>query len=168
MQAHRISSAEFVDVVSTQERIGASVVAGAMAGIIFGMIMVKWGAPMPAGRMMTLGRIVYGTPSVPAGWLFHLVLSGALGAVFGALIGTRDHGVPSGMGWGLVYGFVLWIVGGLVVMPLLAGVSAFAPLVIPALRDTALVSLVGHLAYGAILGVLVGIHSGIPLRPGSY
>jgi len=152
---------------SRQERIGAGVVAGAMAGIIFGMIMVEW-APLAPGRMMTLGHIVYGSPSVPAGWLFHLVLSGALGALFGWLIGGREYGLASGLGWGLVYGFALWIVGGLVVMPLLGGLPAFATVVRPALRETAVVSLLGHLAYGAILGVLVGIHSHIPLRPGSY
>ena len=45
-----------------------------------------------------------------------------------------------------------WILEGLVLMPILLGMSPFAPLMMPPMRMVAMGSLVGHLVYGVILG----------------
>jgi hypothetical protein len=47
---------------------------------------------------------------------------------------------------------VWWILGGLILMPVLLGMSAFAPLMMPPMRMVAMGSLIGHLIYGLILG----------------
>jgi hypothetical protein len=99
-----------------------------------------------------VGQIV-GSPTIGIGWLYHLFNSGFIGAIFGWLLGRRVHSYASGFGWRAAYGFVWWIIGGLVLLPILLGMPAFAPLMMPAMRMVAMGSLIGHLIYGLILGV---------------
>jgi hypothetical protein len=136
-------------------KLGASIAAGLIGGVVFGMMMQMMSAPTPDGGQMPViamvGQIV-GSPTVGAGWAYHLFNSGLIGAIFGWLVGGRVHGYAAAMGWGAVYGFVWWIVGGLVLMPVLLGMSPFAPLMMPPMRMVAMGSLVGHLIYGLVLG----------------
>jgi hypothetical protein len=136
-------------------RLGASVVGGLIAGVVFGTMMHVMMAPTPEGGEMPviamIGQIV-GSPTVNAGWLYHLFNSGVIGAIFGWLLGPRVHNYTSGLTWGAAYGFAWWILGGLVLMPILLGMPAFAPLTMPPMRVVAMGSLVGHLIYGLILG----------------
>jgi hypothetical protein len=136
-------------------RVGASVIAGLIGGIAFGLMMQMMTAPTPDGGQMPViamvGQIV-GSPTVGAGWLYHLFNSALIGAIFGWLLGDRVHGYTSALGWGALYGFAWWIVGGLILMPILLGMPAFAPLMMPPMRMVAAGSLVGHLIYGFILG----------------
>jgi hypothetical protein len=115
-------------------------------------------APMPSGGQVPviamIGQIITGSPDVTVGWLYHLFNSAVIGAIFGWLLGTRVHGYGSGLGWGAAYGFVWWILGGLILMPVLLGMGAFAPLLMPEMQMVAMGSLVGHLIYGLILGGL--------------
>jgi hypothetical protein len=113
-----------------------------------------------------VGQIV-GSPTVGAGWLYHLFNSALVGAIFGWLLGDRVvHGHASALGWGVVYGFAWWIVGGLVLMPILLGMPAFAPLMMPQMRMVAIGSLVGHLIYGWILGeAFAWLYNAVRQRP---
>jgi len=153
-------------------RVGASVVAGLVAGVVFGMMMQVMSAPTPDGGQMPMlamvGQIV-GSPTVGVGWLYHLFNSAVIGAIFGWLLGGRVHGYGSALGWGAAYGFGWWILGGLVLMPILLGMPAFAPLMMPPMRMVAMGSLMGHLIFGLILGALFvwlyrGAHFGAPAR----
>jgi hypothetical protein len=136
-------------------KIGASVVAGLIGGVVFGMMMHMMMAPTPDGGQMPImamiGQIV-GSPTVGVGWIYHLFNSAVIGAIFGWLLGDRVHGLVSALGWGAAYGFAWWILGGLILMPILLGMPAFAPLMMPPMRMVAMGSLVGHLIYGLILG----------------
>jgi hypothetical protein len=140
-----------------QSRIPASIVAGVLAGLVFGLMMHMMTAPTPDGQRMPViamvGQIV-GSPSVVVGWLYHLFNSAVIGGIFGWLLGTRIYGYGSGLGWGAAYGFVWWILGGLVLMPVMLGMPAFAPLMMPEMQMVAAGSLLGHLIYGLILGGL--------------
>lgn len=113
-------------------RIAASVFAGVIAGIVFGAMMHMMMAPTPEGGQMPviamIGQIV-GSPTVTAGWLYHLFNRAVIGAIFGWLLGTRVAEYGSGLGWGAAYGFAWWILGGLILMPVLLGMPAFAPLI---------------------------------------
>ena len=153
-------------------RIGASIVAGLIAGVVFGMMMQMMMAPTPDGGQMPMiamvGQIV-GSPTAGAGWLYHLFNSAVIGAIFGWLLGERVHGYGSAFGRGAAYGFVWWILGGLILMPILLGMPAFAPLMMPPMRMVAMGSLIGHLIYGLILGgafawLYRGVHYGAPAR----
>src|SRR3990170_8433730 len=136
-------------------RIGASVVAGLIGGVVFGLMMQMMSAPTPDGGQMPMlamvGQIV-GSPTVGAGWVYHLFNSAVIGAIFGWLLGDRAHGYGSALGWGAAYGFVWWIVGGLILMPMFLGMAPFAPLMMAPMRMVAMGSLIGHLIYRSILG----------------
>ena len=63
-------------------------------------------------------------------------------------------GMPGGgLRWGLLYGVFWWLAGTLVLMPVLLGMPAFAPLRTPMLTG-ALWSLVGYLLAGPLLGLV--------------
>lgn len=150
-------------------RISTAVVAGLMGGAVFGLMMQMMTAPTPDGGQMPViamvGQIV-GSPTVWAGWLYHLFNSAVIGAIFGWLLGDRLNGYASALSWGAVYGFAWWILGGLILMPVFLGMPAFAPLMMPPMRIVAMGSLVGHLIYGAILGVaFVWMYRGVHQRP---
>lgn len=136
-------------------RISASVVAGLIAGVVFGLMMQMMMAPTPeGGRMSVLAMVgqIVGSPTIAAGWLYHLFNSAVIGAMFGWLLGGRVHSYASGLGWGAAYGFAWWILGGLILMPVFLGMPAFAPLMMPEMQTVAIGSLLGHLVYGLLLG----------------
>ncbi len=138
-----------------KSRIVAGVAGGIIAGIVFGMMMTMMSAPTPDGGsmpMMGMVAMVVGSTSLVVGWLYHLFNSVVIGAIFGGVFGGRVRSYGSGLGLGAVYGFVWWILGGLILMPMMLGMSAFAPLMMPPMRMIAMASLVGHLIFGTILG----------------
>jgi hypothetical protein len=119
------------------------------------MMMQMMTAPMPDGGRMPMiamvGQII-GSPTVAGGWAYHLFNSIVIGGIFGWIFGSRASDYRRGLGWGAGYGLAWWILGGLVLMPLFLGMPPFAPLMMPPMRMVAMGSLVGHLAYGLILG----------------
>ena len=138
-----------------RSRIVPAVVAGLIAGVLFGLMMQMMSAPTPEGGrmpMMAMVAMVVRSHSLLVGWLYHLFNSAVIGAIFGWLLGNQVRGYASGLGWGAVYGFAWWILGALILMPILLGMPAFAPLRMPMMRPVAMGSLVGHLIFGLVLG----------------
>jgi xanthosine utilization system XapX-like protein len=137
-------------------RIGAGIVAGLVAGIAFGILMTLMSAPTPEGGqmpMMGMVAMVVGSQSLAVGWLYHLFNSAVIGGLFGLLAGGRlARATGAALAWGALYGFAWWVLGGLILMPVLLDMPAFAPLRMPPGRMVALGSLVGHLLFGFILG----------------
>jgi hypothetical protein len=134
-------------------RIIAGIVAGLIGGLVFGIMMQIMTAPTPdGGQMPVMGMVamVVGSTSLVVGWLYHLFNSAVIGAIFGWLLGSRIQGYGSGLVWGAVYGGVWWVLGALILMPILLGMPAFAPL--QAMPSVAIGSLIGHLIFGLILG----------------
>ncbi len=87
------------------------------------------------------------------GFVVHMVSSAIIGAGFAIVLGRFVSGTASGLGAGLAYGGAWWILGPLTLMPLLMGMglgvnwnAAAAAAMLP--------SLVGHLMYGSILGLV--------------
>ncbi|MCH7563612.1 MAG: hypothetical protein IH968_07295 [Gemmatimonadetes bacterium] len=83
------------------------------------------------------------------GFVVHMVNSAIIGAGFAIVLGRFVSGALSGLGAGLVYGGAWWILGPLTLMPMGFGVNwnaAAAAVMVP--------SLVGHLMYGSILGLV--------------
>lgn len=130
-------------------RLVRGAVAGLVGGMVFGMMMQMMG-------MITTIAMLVGSHSVPVGWLVHLVVSAGLGAGFGLVVGTRVGTWPAGLGLGVAYGMVWWVLGGLIAMPLALGMPVMH------LDVMAWESLMGHMIYGAVLGLvahLLGRHS---------
>jgi hypothetical protein len=138
-------------------RISAGLAGGVAAGVVFGIMMQMMVAPTPDGGgmpMMSMIAMILGSTSGAIGWLYHLFNSALIGAIFAWMLGTRISSYGSGLGWGAAYGFAWWILGGLILMPVLLGMSPFAPLMMAPMRGVAVGSLIGHLVYGLILGGL--------------
>jgi hypothetical protein len=139
-----------------RSKILAGVLGGLLAGVIFGIMMQLMTAPTPDGAkmpMMAMVAQVVGSSSLVVGWLYHLFNSAMIGAIFGWLLGGR---AADRMGratlLGAAYGVFWWVLGGLILMPLALGMSAFAPLLMEPMVPVAMGSLMGHILYGVVLG----------------
>jgi uncharacterized membrane protein YagU involved in acid resistance len=121
---------------------------GLAGGVVFGAMMGMMGMLPMIGKMV-------GHPSAVTGFFAHLVISALIGASFVVIFHDFIRGASGGLGYGLVYGGAWWFLGPLTLMPLMMGMglgvnwnAAAASPMLP--------SLVGHLIYGAILGLSYG------------
>jgi hypothetical protein len=149
--------------------INNGIVAGLVAGAVFGIMMQMMTAPTPEGGempMMAMVAKVVRSDSLVVGWLYHLFNSAVIGGIFGWLLGLRSQQLSAGIGLGAAYGFTWWILGALILMPLFLGMPPFAPFQMAAMRPVAMGSLMGHLLYGIILGGgFTMLKQGLPGRP---
>jgi uncharacterized membrane protein YagU involved in acid resistance len=154
-----------------EEKLTTGIIAGLIAGVVFGILMQVMMAPSPDGPvpMMAMVAQVVGSKSLLAGWLYHLFNSAVIGGLFGFLLGDRAIRAGSGLGIGALYGLAWWVLGGLVLMPILLGMPVFAPLAMEPMRPVAWGSLLGHLIYGLALGAsFVGLRSRRSRNASSY
>jgi hypothetical protein len=127
---------------------GRAVVVGGFAGILSGLVFSRW---MYEGEFYPL---LAGLPQLNAQFemvAFHFMVALLIGSSFGLLFQTDVRGLGSSMGWGLGFSIFCWFFGPLTLFPLLSrtGVDWSAD------QGTALFgSLVGHIIYGLILGVI--------------
>ncbi|HET9001507.1 MAG TPA: hypothetical protein VFP86_17845 [bacterium] len=117
--------------------------AGLIGGLLFTIIMVRM------GELPTVARLI-GSSSPWTGFTVHLIIAEFIGASYGLFFARQSYDIGSGLGWGLSYGFFWWVLGPLTLAPMLLGApsrwtAAIAAGLLPAL--------VGHLLYGAGLGV---------------
>lgn len=127
----------------TLRAVGRGVLAGVVGGLLFTGVMAR------IGFFGTVARLV-GGGSVAVGVLVHLVISVIIGAWYGLLFRRQTPDMAAALGWGTAYGFLWWVLGGVTLLPLFLGADvAWSAEQVAA----AFPSLVGHLAYGAGLGV---------------
>ncbi len=131
--------------MSTRElKLGAY--GGLAGGLLFGAMMGLMGMLPMIGSMV-------GQPTAGVGFALHMVNSVIIGAGFAIVLGRFVSGTRAGAGVGLAYGAAWWILGPLTLMPLFMGMglgvnwnTAAAAAMLP--------SLVGHLMYGGVLGLV--------------
>jgi uncharacterized membrane protein YagU involved in acid resistance len=100
--------------------------------------------PMNIGKM--LGSVMGGV--VVLGWSAHFMIGVVLAIVYAALFASRLPGPP--VVRGAAYSLLPWLMAQLVVMPMMgAGLFSGSAVVAGA-------SLMGHLVYGAVLGLVYG------------
>jgi hypothetical protein len=136
-------------------RLWPGALAGLAAGVVFGVMMQMMQAPTPDGGsvpVMQMVAMVVRSDSIAVGWIYHLFNSALLGGLFAWLFGSRIVGYGGGFTYGAIWGVVWWVLGGLILMPVLLGMPAFAPLRMAPMRSMAMGSLIGHLIFGLILG----------------
>lgn len=127
---------------SFARRITAGVLGGAAGGVVFGMMMAMM------GMLPTLAMMV-GSESPVVGFLVHMMISIMIGLGLTVLFGTRLlTGYVRGALVGLAYGAIWWVLGPLVIMPMMLGGALFV------VNASALLSLMGHMIYGVILGLV--------------
>lgn len=151
-----------------RSKVSAGALAGLAAGLLYATIMHVTTAPMAMGdrrRLIMMVADVVRSDSLTVGWVVLLATGVILGGLFGATLGARASGVGSGMGWGALYGIFWWVVGTLVLMPVLLGMPAFAPLTMAPMRFGAAVGLAAYLLSGLLLGGLfAAFHQRQPSR----
>ncbi len=113
-----------------------------IGGMVFGMMLQMM------GMMDTVAAIVRGN-SVVVGWLVHMAVSMVLGVAFGLLLAVvRFNPVFTGLAWGML----AWVAGALVLMPVLLGTPG---MVFALDSPTPWFSLMGHMMYGLVAGLVV-------------
>ena len=140
-------------------KISLGVLGGLIGGGVFGAMMGKM------GMLPMVGQLV-GQPTVGAGFLVHMVNSAILGAAFAVVLGRLATGIGRGLLQGLLYGGAWWLLGPLTLMPLFLGMGLGVNWNLTAAANM-LPSLLGHLVYGALLGITYGWLGGRVLRAAS-
>lgn len=126
--------------------VGYGAVAGLGGGLAFGALMAMM-------NMLPMIGMLAGSESALVGFGIHMLISAVIGATYGGLVSLLNlapaYALPPGVGVGAAYGLVWWILGPLLLMPIMMGMG---PQFGSALDQMNLMSLVGHLIYGALLG----------------
>jgi len=133
----------------------AGVIGGLGGGLVFGGMMTMM---MPDIIEMAIPGM-YGLDGGVAGWTIHMAHSAVLGVVFAAVataVPQYTDTTSKSLAAGVVYGVVLWAVLATFVMP--AWVGAVLPMN-PPVPDINPMSLVGHIVYGGLLGMLYAAFS---------
>ncbi|RXK50402.1 histidine kinase [Halorientalis pallida] len=130
----------------------SGVIAGLVGGAVMGVLFSVLTPPVIEAGIPAL----FGLSGGLAGWLVHMSLSAVFGVGFAALVTltplSKDTDTPLQLvGAGLLYGAVLWIVAAAVVMPLWLTAVGFP--MAPPLPNLDAMSLVGHLAFGTVVGL---------------
>ncbi|MBB6174816.1 putative membrane protein YagU involved in acid resistance [Nocardiopsis mwathae] len=124
------------------------VLAGIGGGIVFGVLMAMTG-------MLESVAMLVGADDAIIGGVVHLIIAAAFGLVFGLVMGAYSDKVWTLLGAGVVYGLVLWVVGGLMIMPAWLGMEMFV------FDQMAWMSLAGHLLFGIVLaGTMFALSKG--------
>lgn len=124
-------------------------VAGAGAGVVGG---IAFGALMAMAGMLPMIGMLVGREDALVGLGIHLLISATIGVIYGLLLGgvAAARRAATGALLGAAYGFVWWILGPLVIMPTMMGMG---PQFGAAFSGMNVMSLMGHVIYGVILGV---------------
>ncbi|RKD93775.1 DUF6789 family protein [Halopiger aswanensis] len=125
-------------------------VGGIVGAIVFGALMA---AQTPGVLEMAIPSM-YGLEGGLAGMIIHVSHGAVLGVVFAALLvaaGRPSLGAGAASAAGLVYGLAVWALLAVVVMPIWLSAVGFP--MAPSVPNVAVESLVGHAAYGLVLGV---------------
>lgn len=123
--------------------ISGGLIAGSIGGLVFTIIMIQ------IGFLSTVAELV-GLTSPVAGFIVHLLIANLIGIGYGILFVGRSNDPGSALGWGVAYGTFWWMLGPLTLLPVLLGDGPTWSA--EAARD-AYPALVGHLGYGAFLGL---------------
>ncbi|WP_219905517.1 DUF1440 domain-containing protein [Actinopolyspora mortivallis] len=125
--------------MSSQRTLLTQAAGGALAGlgggVVFGIMMAMMGT-----LSMIAGLV--GSDSALVGGVVHLVISAFFGVVFGLLTGSTRVGPL--LGFGVAYGVVLWVVGGLILLPAGLGMPVLQ------LGMSTVPKLLGHLVFGVV------------------
>ena len=132
--------------VALPTRLIAGVAGGLAGGIVFGMLMQMMG-------MIFMVMMLVGSKSVAMAWLVHLAISAFIGAIYALLFARYATGLVPVALTGIAYGAMWWVLGALVLMPARLGMEVFT------LNTMAWQSLMGHLMFGLVLGVVYAVVS---------
>lgn len=135
------STTHSLTIATTTHRAVYGITGGLAGGMVFGILMQMMG-------MIPMVAQLVGSSSTAVGWVIHLAISSFIGASFAILFGSRARSLIPAAVLGMAYGMVWWVLGALVIMPAQLGMPVFQ------LNTTAWMSLMGHLLFGLVLGLV--------------
>ncbi len=141
------------------ELVGYLLLFGAPLGLVLGAFSTKKPAAHSDARPFSLSRALAagGVAGIVGGWAFGQWMEKAhlfaviIGATFGLLFQRDVRGYGSSAGWGLAYGIFWWFLGPLTLKSLL---HAQKPDWSLAHGQELFGSLIGHIVYGLIVGII--------------
>jgi hypothetical protein len=127
--------------ISTGDALKYGIIAGLGGGLIFGIMMAVMG-------MLPMVGMLVGQESSVVGFIVHMAISAFFGAVFGFVTARFFQGWTQILIAGVVYGIIVWVVGALVMMPLMLGMNEM----VLQIGQAQWMSLIGHIIFGLITG----------------
>lgn len=129
--------------------LGRAIAAGLVGTAAMTMLML--GAPLVGMPKMPIGEMLGGVLHIgsPAGWAMHVVIGLVLALFYAGWLSTR---LPGGAALrGAIYGVGVFLLAQVMVMPIM-GAGVFSGGNVPMIAG----SLMGHLVYGALVGLVYG------------
>jgi uncharacterized membrane protein YagU involved in acid resistance len=125
--------------VSSVKLLTSGVLAGLAGGAVFGMMMGMMG-------MLPMVGMLVGQENAVVGLIVHMLISGFIGAVYGIVAGRFPLNATTALIGGMLNGVVWWVLGALVLMPLMLGMTHMVFVI----EQTQWLSLMGHLIFGLV------------------
>jgi uncharacterized membrane protein YagU involved in acid resistance len=114
-------------------------VAGLAGGVVFGMLMGMMG-------MLPMVGMLVGQQNAVVGLVVHMLISAFIGAVYGLAAGRFARTVSTAAFAGIANGVIWWVLGALLLMPLILGMNEM----IFVIQQAQWLSLMGHILYGLV------------------
>lgn len=122
------------------DRLGKGAVAGLIGGSVFGVQMAAMG-------MLPMVADMIGSDSVVIGFVLHMLISATIGVTFAVAMVFVPKGWLASLGAGIAWGIVWWVLGALIIMPLVLGMSDMVLVI----EEMQLMSLNGHVMFGIVM-----------------
>ncbi len=123
--------------------IASGAIAGLGGGAVFGMMMGMMG-------MLPMVAMLVGSESPIVGFLVHMIISAGIGGFYGLVASRLPMKAGTAVIAGAVNGIVWWVLGALVLMPVMLGMAQM----VFQIGEAQWFSLIGHVVYGVITGLL--------------
>ena len=125
---------------SYSKLVKASLIGSTVAGVAFGIYLQVTG-------MIPVLASMLGSESLALGWILHMMISWIFGLGYGAMtmLSSRYYML------GVLHGVIIWVIGPLLVMPMMMGMG---PMIGQMFAGEQLMSLVTHLAFSLILATV--------------
>lgn len=119
------------------------VIGGLVGGVVFGVMMASM-------DMLPMVGMLIGQQNALVGFVVHMVISAFIGATFGVITTRLSRTLSSLAIAGGVYGIVWWVLGALILMPLMLGMNQM----VLQIGQPQIMSLIGHVLFGVVMGVI--------------
>jgi uncharacterized membrane protein YagU involved in acid resistance len=121
----------------------AGIAGGVVGGIVFGIMM-------GIQNMLPMVGMLVGQDNVIVGFIVHMLISTFIGATYGFIAPRLPQSTVAQVIGGGVYGIVWWVLGALILMPLMLGMSAM----VLQIGEMQISSLIGHILFGVVMGIV--------------
>lgn len=128
---------------SSSKTIINGIIGGLAGGVVFGILMAMMG-------MLPMVGMLVRQENAFIGFLVHMGISTFIGAIYGFVISRFPNQISTALLGGSLNGIVWWVLGALIMMPLMLGMNDMVFVI----GQAQWMSLLGHLIYGVIAGLI--------------